>query len=104
MLETERRCAVCNKKCFTTPLWVYRCGETWFCSFHCKTAFENKKSENARHSSTYKLAGKKDEVMRLIKSGENMHRIAERFGVSYNTIKYYRDRCGGLDDEENYAI
>lgn len=97
LFPTERTCAICGKVFLGFNQWVYKRGEIWYCSYHCKQEAEKRRVR--RSKGPWKLTRVDRGIIRdLLEMGEDPKRIAKRFGVTVEAIQYHQRK---MEDEKN---
>ena len=93
LFPAERRCAICNKEFLGYSQWVYKRGESWFCSYGCLQKHEKKK-KRSRAERVHRLdATERSEIRKLLTLGVAPQKIANKVGVSVQAIIYYQQKA-----------
>lgn len=92
LFPTERSCAICGKEFMGYEQWVFKRNDKWFCSWGCLRQHDQKIKEN-RMTARRLNRQERREVEKLLEIGVNPQRIADKVGVSVQTIMYHKQKA-----------
>lgn len=90
LFPSEKTCAICRKKFLGHDGWVFKRGESWYCSWSCLR--EHERQSKARKYGQRLNKEDKETLRKMLEAGVKLQRIAERMNITVNAVQYYQNQ------------